>query len=135
MIELNTHGASFTIAAHSPTDVEGWCTVHVQVETNGFHGETIAWLMTDGLISFETDLGIMMQNIGKDAQARLCSPEPDLDIQLTMNHLGQIQGTFAIESERRDGIPTVLSGSFSMDQSFLPTLRRQINNLVKALRG
>ena len=135
MIDLNTHGASFIIVAHSPNDVEGWCKVHVQVETNGFHGETIAWLVTEGLISFEKDLGTMMQNIGKDSRARLCSPKPDLDIQLMMNHLGQIQGTFAIESERRDGIPTVLSGSFSMDQSFLPTLRRGINDLVKALKG
>lgn len=135
MIELNTHGASFIIAAHSPTDVEGWCKVHVQVKTNGFQGEAIAWLMTEGLKSFEKDLGAMMQNVGKELSTRLCSPEPDLDIQLVMNRLGQIQGKFALESERRDGIPTVLSGSFSMDQSFLPELRRQTKDLVKALKG
>ena len=135
MIELNTHGASFIIATHSRTDAEGWCKVHVQVKTNGFQGETIAWLMMEGLKIFEKDLHAMMQNIGKDLRTRLCSPEPDLDIQLVMNHLGQIQGTFALESERRDGIPTVLSGAFSMDQSFLPELKKQTKNLIKALEG
>ena len=135
MIELNTHGASFKIVAHSPSDAEGWCKVSVRVQTNGFEGETVAWLMAEGLQMFEKDLSYMIDSVGRDAAARLCSPEPDLDIELKMNRLGQIQGTFTIESERIDGIPTALSGSFKMDQTFLPTLRNQTQVLLKSLKG
>ena len=84
---------------------------------------------------FEEDLGYMKDSVGKYAVARLSSPEPDLDLESKMNRLGQIQGTFTIESERIDGIPTVPSGSFKMDQTFLPTLRDQAQVLLKSLKG
>jgi hypothetical protein len=133
MIELNAHGAAFVISVHQPADVEGWCKVRVEVRTNGFVGETIAWLEKESLERFGDDLGWMIQNLGKECTAHLCSVEPDLDIQIKMNRLGQIIGTFALESERREGVPTVLSGSFDMDQTFLPHLKTQVLNLLKVL--
>ena len=135
MIEINAPGASFIISAHRPFDIEGWCKVHVEVKTNGFIGETDAWLEKASLERFGTDLGWMMQNLGKECTASLCCAEPDLDIQLKMNRLGQIAGTFALESERREGVPTVLSGSFDMDQTFLPQIKTQLRNLLMSLKG
>lgn len=133
MIKLRAHGAAFKISAHSAADGEGWCAVDVEVETIGFNGKTIARLEIEGLKTFEKELEAMMRNIGKDLQARLCSSEPDLYIELTVSRLGQIRGIFSLESERRADIPTVLSGSFTMDQTFLSPLRKQLADLMVAL--
>lgn len=82
MIELNAHGANIKIEAHS-RDLED-------------------------LRVFQKQLALMTENLGKASSARLSSAEPDLDIQLKMNRIGQIHGVFAVESERRNGVPTVL---------------------------
>ena len=134
MIELNAHGASFKIMADSPADLEGWCKVQVQIQANGFAGDVIAWLEMEAIRFFDVEIKGMMDTLGQESSAWLRSSEPDLDIQLKMNRLGQVRGTYAIESERRDGIPTVLSGSFDIDQSFLSLLRRQLHDLIGQLK-
>lgn len=113
-------GASFQIKAHSPADLEGWCKVQVQIQANRLAGDVIAWLEMEAIRLFDVEIKGMLDALGQESNACLRSSAPDLDIQLTMNRLGQVRGTYAIESERRDGIPTVLSGSFDIDQSFLP---------------
>jgi hypothetical protein len=65
--------------------------------------------------------------------ARLCSAEPDIDVELNTNARGHIVGSYRFESERRNGTPTVLSGEFEMDQSFIPDLTKQLEELVSSL--
>ena len=67
--------------------------------------------------------------------ARLFSAEPDIDIELQQNTRGQITGIYSFESERREGAPTLLSGRFEMDQSYLPELRRNVQELIAQLRA
>lgn len=135
MIEINADGANIKIEAHSRNLDDDWCRVRVHVQTNGFEGKTIAWLLEEDLRVFQKQLVLMMENLGTPSSARLYSAEPDLDIQLKMNRLGQIHGVFALESERRDGVPTVLSGSFEMDQTFLPPLDKQLQALLVQIKG
>ncbi len=60
--------------------------------------------------------------------------DPGLSIELTMDLRGHIKGRYNFTSERRDGEPTVLSGEFDMDQSFLASLEAEIDALVSKLR-
>jgi hypothetical protein len=107
----------------------------VLVETNGFVGDFEAWLQLGDLERFANEIGAMYESVEKSSTAVLVSAEPDIQINLAMQSLGGIVGTYALESERPDGIPTVLSGGFNIDQSFLPSLRQSIYSLIADLGG
>jgi hypothetical protein len=105
------------------------------LETNGFVGDFEAWLQLGDLERFANEIGAMYESVGKSSTAVLASAEPDIQINLAMQSLGGTVGTYALESERPNGIPTVLSGEFNIDQSFLPSLRQSIYSLIADLGG
>jgi hypothetical protein len=136
MIEFRADGLALKIAAYSPAGSEDWPTVLVKSSSNGFQGEFIAWLQTEDLTRFATELSRMVTDLGQELTATLASAEPDLNIELKLDRHGRIKGRYRFESERRDaGIPTVLSGQFEMDQTYIPLLLMQVHELTKRLRG
>jgi hypothetical protein len=133
MVELRTHGLQLTVRAVGKADSENWARVQLDVLCNGFQGQFTASLQVEDLSRFLTQLSGMSDRVGEAAVAWLSGAEPDIDIRVEMNKRGQIAGTYRFESERRDGIPTVLSGSFEMDQTYIPPFITQLQNLKSQL--
>jgi hypothetical protein len=73
---------------------------------------------------------VNVQVFGDDAIQMLECAEPGIRVKLESNALGQIAGRYALESERPGGIPTLLSGSFRLDQSYLPEIERSARRLA-----
>ena len=121
------------LAPYSKADSEGWARVTVTLACYGFHGDFIAWLQVEDIRRFEAELLSMYRKIGNPSTARLCSREPDIHVELESDVRGHITGSYRLESERRNGTPTVLSGGFEMDQSFIPGLTQQLHELALAL--
>ncbi len=122
------------LAPYSKADAEDWAKVNLTVRCNGFRGDFVAWLQTEDVQRFKSELTTMLQSLGTPAKARLCSAEPDIDVELTSDRRGHIIGSYRFQSERINGTPTVLSGEFEMDQSFIPDLIRQLQELVSSLK-
>ena len=134
-MELKATGLQMNLVPHSKADEEDWAKVALTIGCNGFRGEFVAWLQTRDIQRFRNELVTMYQSIGTPAKARLCSAEPDIDIELSSDWRGHIVGNYRFESERINGTPTVLSGGFEMDQSFIPDLTKQLEGLVLSLNA
>jgi hypothetical protein len=132
-VELRSDGLELHLRPAKLADGEGWAKVHVAVRTSGFGGEFTAWLEIDDLRRFADELHAMETNLGREAHASLAGAEPDIAIELTSNHLGHIAGHYVLESGRRDGVPTALSGAFDLDQSYLQAMQRDIKSLIAEL--
>jgi len=132
-MELNATALQMKLTPYSKADAEDWAKVTLSVRCNGFRGEFVAWLQTEDVQRFKSELMTMYQSVGTPARARLCSAEPDIDVELTSDTRGHIVGSYRFESERINGTPTVLSGEFEVDQSFIPDLAKQLEELVSSL--
>jgi hypothetical protein len=132
-MKLQAESVSIELAAVRKADAEDWTRVWVSVRSLGFTGEFEAWLQREDLRRFAGELMTLHNHVELGGNARLCSAEPDIDVELRMNGRGQIQGNYTLESERREGVPTYLSGYFTMDQSYLPELAKSVQILVEAL--
>lgn len=129
-MRLTAHGLRIELLHRRAADDEDWVRVQVVAAAHGFTGDFEAWLQLGDLLRFERELGLMYESVGKPGTATLASAEPDIQIELTMHPLGSIVGRYSLECE-----PNVLSGSFELDQSFLPELRQSIGELAEQLRG
>lgn len=134
-MKLSSSGLQLELLARRRANDEDWCRVQVEARANGFRGEFEAWLQTADLERFSSAVDHMYKSVGQANIATLSSAEPDIVVSLTMHPLGGIDGRYRLESERRDGAPTVLSGVFEIDQSFLPVLHESIETLLSELRG
>jgi hypothetical protein len=133
MIEFRAEGLAFKMEAHSRADAEDWAQVLVETQSNGFHGQFIAWIQTEDLTRFANQLSRMVSDLGQELTASLVSAEPDVYLELRSDHRGHIKGSYRLESERREGTPTVLSGAFDMDQSYIPRLLAKVQELTTRL--
>lgn len=129
-MEIRAQGLQLSLRVAQPPDQEGWIKLDVEVTVAGFSGRCLGWIQHDDLGRFADALQQMDATVGEPSKAVLSSAEPDIKIELSMDRRGHVVGRYAFESERRDGIPTVLSGAFEMDRSFLPALRREVAELV-----
>jgi hypothetical protein len=135
MVEFKAEGLALKIESHSNADSEDWAMVLVESHCNGFNGQFIAWLQTEDLERFSKQLSRIVTDLGQESTATLVSAEPDLELELKLDRRGHIKGSYRLESERRDGIPTSLSGAFDMDQTYIPLLLAQVQQLIERLRG
>jgi hypothetical protein len=71
----------------------------------------------------------MMERIGEDCTARFNSTEPGIDITLSMNDRGHIEGEYCFRNFDAPGSPA-LSGSFDMDQTYLRPLLREVTETL-----
>jgi len=129
-MKLSANGLRIELLPRRAADDEDWVRVQVVVAARGFTGNFEASLQLSDLLRFERELAVMYDSVEKRATAALSSAEPDIQIELAMQPLGSIVGKYSLECE-----PTVLSGTFELDQSFLPELRQSINALAEQLRG
>jgi hypothetical protein len=132
-VELNAAGLQLELLPVRKADEEGWAEVEVRLSCTGFHGAYVAWIQAEDVRRFREELADMNQRPGHPSEARLCSAEPDIDIKLKMDTHGRIAGEYTFESDRVNGTPTALAGALEMDQSFLPNLIEQLDELVSAL--
>jgi hypothetical protein len=109
-------------------DREDWTHVRARVEVPGFFGDFEAWLQGCDIGRFKRELEAMYATIR--GTATLASNEAEILIVLTAQNLGQIGGSYKLQSEYREGGPTLLSGSFEMDQTYLPSLIRSVSELM-----
>jgi len=135
MMKFRADGLALKIEPHSKADPEDWAKVLVESRCHGFTGHFIAWLQTEDLARFARQLSRMVTDIGQELTGTLVSAEQDLEFELKMDQRGHIKGSYRFESERRDGTPTVLSGAFDMDQTYIPLLLTQVQKLTERLRG
>jgi hypothetical protein len=134
-MNLSSGALTIELQPRRTVDDEDWVRVQVVVGANGFRGDFEAWLQLADLSRFRDELEDMHQCVGQEKSAVLASAEPDIEVRLDMQQLGQIHGRYAFESERVNGQPTVLSGSFEIDQSYLPRLRTSVDSLIWQLGG
>ncbi|KRH99694.1 hypothetical protein [Curvibacter sp. PAE-UM] len=134
-MKIATRGLELELVVLRPADEEGWCRVRASVQVPGFDGEIEAWLQTDDLSRFAAELRALDENVGQPGSARLASAEPDIELVISTQRLGAISGRYRLESERREGVPTVLSGAFDADQSFLPGMVDDVKALLSELGG
>jgi hypothetical protein len=134
-MKLDTHGFSLELLARRTVDDEDWVRVQVVAAAPGFTGDFEAWLELNAIQRFKAEVQSMYEAVGKRGTATLGCAEPDISVELEMQPLGGILGTYRLESERLDGGPTVLSGAFSLDQSYLPGLVESLESLVAELQS
>ena len=132
-MKLSAATLTIELRPRRTVDDEDWVRVQVLAGANGFHGDFEAWLQLGDLTRFREEIEVMHRSVGQAITATLSSAEPDIKIELTMQPHGGIEGTYALESERPASTPTLLSGGFAIDQSYLPGLRDSIDDLVSAL--
>jgi hypothetical protein len=134
-MKLFTNSFSVNLDPLRVVDEEDWVRVHVTAKADVFTGDFDAWLQLNDLVCFKTELEHMDANIGKSNSAQLVSHEPGVDITLSMQPLGQIEGSYVFENESTGRGSTKLSGSFELDQSYLPALMSSVESLILELGG
>jgi hypothetical protein len=132
-MKLSTHGLSIELLARRAVDSEDWVRVQVVVVAPGFTGDFEAWLQLNDLRRFKGQVQAMYELVGSSVTAALGCAEPDINVELQMQPLGGVLGRYRFESGRLDGGPTVLSGAFTFDQSYLPALAESIGSLMVEL--
>jgi hypothetical protein len=135
MIELHSHGLHLELVPLGPPTVEEWFNATVRAEVPGFAGDYSCQLQLRDLERFGEQLEKMHGAAGSESTAELCSAEPGIRIVCRCNKFGQISGRYELESQRSEGVPTLLSGPFDMDQSYLPELCRSIRSALHGLRA
>ncbi len=125
-LELDADGLALQLSADGgATSFEGWIRLRLQARAFGFTGDFEVSLQKQDFEDFARALQQMQRAPGHPAVAELSGAEPDFFLRLSMGGRGDIHGEYALESERIDGVPTVLKGSCRLDQSYLPALIRQ----------
>jgi len=132
-MEIRAKGLQLSLKPLRSVDDEDWVRVIVVASAPGFSAEFEAWLQAGDITRFADECRALYDSLGKNGRAILQSAEPDIHVTLESNALGQIAGRYALESERPKGIPTVLRGSFEIDQSYLPELEKGARSLATEL--
>lgn len=132
-MEFKSHGLELWLTPIAQPENHGFWRVDVEAHAPGFTGRVKSWIELNDLMRFEADLERMDSNLTPGDTATLAPVEGDFLLQLEMGSGGHISGTYRIQGELYDGVrPATLSGSFTMDQSYLPALRREVASALAA---
>ena len=113
---------------------EGWLQFLVKIQVPGFQGKFEAEMQLEDLERFKIDLRNMDDRIGEECDASLEGAEPGIYLKLKSNKLGQVYCEYEFESERYDGKPTCLSGSFEIDQTYIKPLMLSVSEDIKRIK-
>ena len=86
------------LTPYSKADAEDWGKLIVTISCNGFTGEFVAWLQSQDIFRFKAELTSMYQSVGTPSAARLCSAEPDIDVELRMDAVGTLSALTALKA-------------------------------------
>ena len=112
-----------------PTE-EGWMTCHVTAEVPGFAGVFNCWLWRCDLQGFRSQLADMIAHVGRPSSAELVGTEPGIDLRLSMDAMGRIEGRYTLQHFDALGSPA-LAGGFEMDQTYLAPLLGQVDKSLR----
>jgi hypothetical protein len=129
-VELHTEGLAFCVMFTLPDD-EGWMYCNAIVNAPGFRGDLDCYLQRTDLELFRSQLAHAVETSHWPCEARLCGLEPGIDVSFRVERTGQIVGGYRFQS-RGVGEAT-LCGSFGMDQTFLPSLLQQVEEVLRNL--
>jgi hypothetical protein len=115
----------------TPPDDEGWMYCNAIVNAPGFRGDLDCHLQRADLEHFRSQLAHAAEAAHWPCEARLCGLEPGIDVSFRVERTGQVAGSYRFQS-RGVGEAT-LCGSFRMDQTFLPMLLQQIEEVLQVL--
>jgi hypothetical protein len=101
------------------------------VNAPGFRGDLDCYLQRADLELFRSQLAYAVQAAHWPCEARLCGLEPGIDVSFRVERTGQVAGGYRFQS-RGVGEAT-LCGSFRMDQTYLPSLLQQVEEVLQAL--
>jgi hypothetical protein len=130
-MQLRTPTFSVEMEALRRADDEDWARVRVDVQAGGFTGAFEAWLQSGDLDNFSNQLGALYENVGQAGKARLACAERGIDLSLSMETMGGINGQFEFFDERTSAS---LSGSFTIDQSYISEWRNCVESFAQELR-
>ena len=130
---MNLHAAHFSLRLEPwrHVDSEDWVRVRASVAGGVFNGVFEAFLQLEDLHRFRHAVQNMHAAVGSVIEAVLSCYEPGIYVRLLSNQLGQVEGTYTFEAE--DGSLAKLTGSFQVDQSFLPELAASTQELIAQL--
>ena len=134
-MKLDTHGLSLELLARRTVDDEDWVRVQVVATAPGFTADFEAWLELNAIKRFKAEIRSMYEAVGKLGTATLRCAQTDINVELEMQPLGGILGTYKLESKRLDGGPTFLSGAFTLEQSYLPGLVESLESFIAELQS
>jgi len=131
-------GAAATAPPGKPPDARetaagGWVRVRVRAGICGFRADFEARTQRESLGRFERELGALQDAPARAGRAEFACDEPGIDLRLEARDAGPIAGHFALESERRGGAWTTLSGTFELEPEALPGIRASIVALLRTL--
>lgn len=129
-MRIAAQGLTLELSPVNALDSEDWCRVRVVAQAPPFQGEQVVYLMGANLVHFLNCARAMYNNVGTPAEAVLSCPEPGLELVLSMTSLGGIIGAYKIQGEFVEGGAPTLSGGFQMDQSYLPSMIRDLEDLL-----
>ena len=130
-MQLRTPTFRVDLEALRRADDEDWARVRVEVDAGGFTGNFEAWLQVGDLDNFSKQLGALYENVGQAGTARLACAERGIDLSLSMETMGGIAGQYDFFDERTSA---TLSGSFNIDQSYIPEWRNCVDSFADELR-
>ena len=130
-MKLRTPTFRIELTALSRVDEEDWTRVRVEVQSGGFSGDFESWLQSGDLEVFSKQLAILYENVGQPGEAILRCAERGISISLAMQTMGGIEGEYKFFDERTSAL---LSGSFNIDQSYIPEWSRRVEDFTEALR-
>ncbi len=135
-MNLFAEGLELHLRPIGKADNDEWAKVDINAQAPGFTVQYTAVLHLPNLESFVSRLRDMQDSVGNECEAAFEGwDDPDFSIELRMDRRGHITGQYRFVSIRRYGEPTALSGSFDMDQSFLPSMIADISTLISDLRS
>lgn len=120
-----------------PLDVvtdEDWVRVNVDVSDSGFTASFVAWLQSQDVERFATDLASLHANLGLPGKAILQCHEPGIYLELHSDTAGHIDGRYEFTNETAAGFSPSLCGKIDMDQSFLPIWEKACRQFIVAVR-
>ena len=133
-MKINAHGLDLEIKVVSnppqgDDPLDRWITFSVKLKVPGFTGNFDWETLPTGFFRFAEELQNMRSQIGSKNVATLCGIEPGVEITLTSDHLGHIKGEYEFETYQGGENPTVLKGSFDLDQSYLESWAKEVKTV------
>ncbi len=129
-MELRTHGLAVRFT-FTPADGEGWMWCSILVDVPGFRGEYDFQLEQINLELFRTQLERAVEPVNWPCQAQFSSTAPGVDLVFQVARSGQVAGEYRFCNDNGGG--ATLSGSFALDQTYLPPLLAQVERLLAEL--
>jgi len=104
-----------------------WC--NAVIDAPGFQGDFDFQMLRGDLHPFHDQLVRSLDGTSWPCEARLASTEPGVDLSFRIERTGRIAGAYRFGGDRHAS----LSGTFTMDQTYLAPLLAQLNRLLSDL--